>query len=261
MAKDNKKWYTVGQAALAALMDKGEDDSRFEQFLHWALEGARDFHIDQAREIKTVVKPMTAHKSITKPDDYVDWLKIGIKCGSTIKTFTHDTTINFNHDCEDGVKKENNECYDDLWSLDTVETQYLFHNFYSGGHSDGVDEPIYGLAYKHNGLGYFRDHIEAGEFQFRAVVPKNSEIILEYISDGWDPSKKTVINPLAFKLIKLYVHWQEREYNSRASYWEVERAEDNYWDEFNRVNWRTFPMTVEDFQEVMREAYVATPQN
>lgn len=257
MARDNKKWGTLIEAASAALMDIGETDARLEQFLHWAMEGARDWQIDMAKEIKTEKLKMTSHKSIILPDDYIDWVKVGIKCGDTVKTFVHDTTIATDFDCKEGEKLPNSECADrNVWDLDTDSIPYLFHN-YQGGISD---RPLYGLGFKDNGLGYFKEHRETGEIQFRSVVPKNSDILLEYISDGWNPEKETVVNPLAFKLIKLYVHWQNKLYNSNTPRSHVAEAERLYWDEFDRVSYRMLDLTIEDVQDVARQAFVATPQ-
>jgi hypothetical protein len=260
MAKDNKKWGTVKEAAYHALADLGETEARAEQFIHWALNGAKTFHIDQAKEVRTEILDLTAHKSIILPDSYVDWVKVGIKCGDTVKTFTHDTSIATHFDCVAGVKQENLPCYDevDLFELDTSSDTHLFHNILATDF--GVDIPVFGLAYKSNGLGYFTVHREVGEIQFRAIMPKNSKIYLEYISDGWDPNKETVINPLAFDLVVKYVHWQNKLFNVNAPRSHVAEMERLYWDEFDRVQYRLFDMTVEDVQEVFRQSFIATVQ-
>ncbi len=259
MAK-NKKWKKVSEAVFAALMDLGETDARFEQFLHWALEGAREWHNDLAKEVKTTSLSMTPHKSIVLPDDYVDWVKVGIKCGNVIKTFTHDHNISLEHDCEDGKKTANKDCENvNLWDLEVTGNSYLFHNYQ--GADNGVDTPIYGLAYKDNGLGYFTEHRNTGEIQFRSIVPSNSKIYLEYISDGWDPNEETLINPLAFQLIVKYIHWKNKLHNPNIPRSHVQEAKDEYWEEFSRVSWRMFDLTVEDVQEIAREAFVATVQN
>ena len=257
MARDNKKWGTILEAASSALFDIGETDARLDQFIHWGLEAAREWQIDMAKEIKTEILTMTPHKSILLPDDYVDWVKVGIKDGDTIKTFIHDNTMATTHDCVNGVKKENAPYSNvNLWDLDVDTTPYLFHNV----HGNGSDYPVYGYGYKDNGLGYFKVHRETGEIQFRGVVPKNSKIALEYISDGWDPNKETVVNPLAFMLIKRYIHWMNKLHNQNIPRSHVEEAERLYWNEFDKVSYRMLDLTIEDVQDVARQAFVATVQ-
>jgi len=260
MAKDNKSWYTVSEAAYDALDDIGETEARFDVFLKWALRAARSWHIDQAKEVKTKILKLTKHRSIVLPDDYVDWVKVGIKCGDTVKTFTHDTSIASHYDCVAGEKQENMPCYDDvnLFELDISSDKYLFHNILSTDY--GVDTPIFGLAYKSNGLGYFTVHREEGEIQFRAIMPRNSDIYLEYISNGWDPNKETVINPLAYDLIIQFIHWQNLRFNKTIARSHVKEARKEYWDEFDRVQYRLLDLTIEDVQEVAREAFIPTVQ-
>lgn len=253
MAIERDKWGTVLEAAQSALMDIGEDNSRIMQFVHWGLEGARDWHMDMSRSVKTKVLTMTDYKAIKTPSDYVDWVKVGVKCGGIIKTFTHDNNIALHHDIVDGKKIENKDCQDvDIWDLATTDTMVPFY---------GADEPIFGLAYKDNGLGYFNEHHEAGEIQFRTKIPKTAKIILEYVSDGWEPNKTTLLHPYAFKLITLYIHWMNLKHNKSNPRSHVQEAKNEYWDEFDRVSWRMFSITLEDVLEVQREAFVSGFQN
>jgi hypothetical protein len=250
MATGNNTYQTIDQCVNSALMDINEDQSRYEQFLHWALEAAKDWHMDQAKEVKTVELTMSETKTVDLPSDFVDWVKVGIKCGNVIKTFVHDEKLTFHHECIDGKVVPNEECSDvNLWDFDTSNIEYPFWNF------NGTNYPIMGLAYQSNGLGYFRYHRECNELQFRTVVPANAKIILEYISDGWDPTRKTLIHPYAAKLIKLYIHWMRLKYNTNVPRALAQEAKQEYWDEFDRVQYRMFDLTIEDILEVSRQSF------
>lgn len=259
MASDNdKKLNTVSQAAYSALMDIGEDESRYEQFLHWSIEGAQDWHMDMAKEIKTIECDLTPYKAIDFPDDYLDWTKIGIRCGDIIKTFVHDENISLEFDCIDGEKQANTEC-EPIDSLDVFPGWGYAYTNYSTLNGEDPGR-LYGVAAQDNGLGYFRIHREARQFQFRGLTPSTSTIYLEYLSTGWDPCKETYLNPYAFKLVKMYVNWMNLLHNHTKPRILSQEAERLYWNEFERVKYRMFELTLEDILEVSREAYVASPQ-
>lgn len=256
VAKETDKWGTVSQAVDSALMDLGEDHSRFEQFLHWGLEGARDWHMDQSRQVITKQVLMTPYKAIKYPKDYVDMVAIGIKSGDTVYTFTRDNAIALHHDCEDGELLPNTPNRDGEFDLDIVEDhQFLFHG------CNGMDRPIFGLMVKDNGLGYFKDHPKQKEIQLDSRLPLTTKIYLEYISDGWDPNKETLLHPYAFKQIKLYIHWMNLKYNRNVPRSHVKEAKDEYWDEFDRVVDRMANWNIEDIHEVIRESTVSTIDN
>lgn len=261
MARETDQYGTVMQAAKSALFDIGEDDSRLQQFLHWGLEGARDWRMDMNKSVKTKQLTMTDYKSIVLPKDCVDWSRVGIKSGNIIKTFTKDNNIALHFDTEDGERLINSNDPDmeanDIWELPVSADPVYFY---------GYDTPMYGLAYKDNGLGYYREHEESGEIQLRTNLPLSTKIYLEYISDGWDPNAQTLIKPTAFKMIKLYIHWMNLKYKRMAgakhvSANDVFEAKQEYWDEFDRVSWREFDLSLEDIQEAQRQAYMGSIQN
>ena len=256
VTKETDKWGTISQAVDSWLMDLGEDRSRFEQGLHWCLEGARDWHFDQARQVKTDMVKMTGYKAIKYPKDMVDWVKVGIKSGDRIYTFTRDNSIALHHDCEDGELIDNPPNQDSVFADPELlgEVGYFFYG-------NALELPLYGLAVKDNGLGYYSDHPEQKEIQLATNLPSSTKIYLEYISDGWDPNKETLLHPYAFKLIKLYAHWMNLKYNRSVPRSHVQEAKQEYWDEHDRVSWRMFPLTVEDVLEVSREAFMSSPQN
>ena len=260
MPTGNSKYKTLDSVVRGALDDMGYGMSRYAQFLRWGLKGLREWHSDIAKEVKTTVLPMDDTKKIDFPDDFVMWTKIGIKCGNVIKTFTNDEKMTFHNAVVEGQEVPNEECSDvNLWNLDTsVDDGYAFWNY------DGDQYPMFGFAYQKNNLGYFRVHWDEAEIQFRAVIPSNSEIILEYISDGWDPNVTTLLHPYAVELITLYIHWQHqkfRMYNRAGTQAALADARNEYEKEYERTADKMFELTVEDVLEVSREAFRQSPKS
>lgn len=248
-------------------MDLDEGLERYEQYLHWALEAHKDWHLDQAKEVKTVELDLTSYKAVILPDDYVDWTKIGIRCGNTILTFTHDENMPFAKDQdEDNIIDVDKNCLNfDVSNLSVVESSgtglnpfgYYYYNLLNAKGQDYGK--IYGLEAKDNYLGYFRINKEREEIQFRSSVTNLKTIYLEYIGNGYTPCGESFVNPYASKMIKLYVHWMRKEYSKTSASWEVVRAEKNYWQEFEKVQYRLFDLSVEDILETWRDSYTQLP--
>lgn len=263
MAKETDTHRTIIQIASSCLYDLSEDNSRLQQFVKWGIKGAKNWQMDLAHTVKTKLIIPTDYNAIKVPPDYIDWTKVGIKSGRIIKTFTRDNNIALHHDCEDGELIPNKEDEEhrlarDIFGLDTQD-QIPFYG------TDSI-EPIYGLAYKDNGLGYFTEHEEKREIQFRTNLPKGTKILLEYVGEIWSPSAQTLIHAKAINLIEDFIHWQNMKFKRLASPGAVPQSlvdnlEREYWDEFDRTSWRMFSLTLEDVLEVQREAFVPTFQN
>lgn len=255
-AKVNKKWGTVKEAAYNALYDLGETEHRLGQFIHWGLECAKDWHIDMAREIKPIETELNGYKAIDLPDDYLDWVVIGVRHGDLIRTFVNSKSIPLTYDCEDGEIQPNQPLNDDTL-IDTLPVDFLYGTFNQNWEDVGR---LFGLAHKDNGLGYFKEYREKNQIQFRTDMPAGTKIYLEYISDGWSPCSETYLHPYAMKLVKLYIHWQNLKYNKNVPRVMVQEAKIEYNQEFDRVSWRMFDLTIEDVLDVFRESYSLAPK-
>lgn len=243
---------TIDEVVKSSLMDIGAGMERYEQFKHWVLEGYRDFHFDMAQEVKTVVLPLTAWKSIELPDDYVDFVKIGIEVNKQIRVFTNDDRISLSLPDVDPADGYPDERVGTNTEPDLSNPRFLFYNYDSYGSDKGQ---LYGLAVKGNGQGEYKLNKERREIQFSIGLDSNTPIYLEYISDGITACEKTVVNVYAAKLLKLYAHWCRLKYSKSSNQAEIQRAENDYYREYRLVQSRLMPVRAEDVLEVMRDAY------
>lgn len=249
---------TLDSIIRSAIMDIGDTMARYEQFRHWCIEGFRDFHFDMAAEVKTVQLPLTPWKAIELPVDYIDWAILGVVINNQIQCFTNDERISlFREDAdEDGetdalVAPVEHPVGDVL-----TDRLWLWNNVNNNGEYTGQ---MFGLTVKDNGTGYYRVNKERNEIQFSPNIDGNTKIYLEYISDGFDPTVKTVVNIYAAKLIKLYIHWQRTKYSTSATVMAKREAKDDYFAEYGKVQNRLNPITVADVLECARDAYRLTP--
>ena len=250
----NKKagFVSIHEVVMSALMDIGAGMERYEQHKHWVLEGYKDFHFDLAQEIKTKVLPLTAWKAIELPQDYIDFVKIGIEVNKQIRVFTNDERISLNLPDFDPADGYPDELVGSSVNPDVSSERYLFYNFDRYGSDTGQ---LYGLAVKGNGQGEYRVNKERWEIQFGINLDKDTPIYLEYIRDGITACEKTVVNVYAAKLLKLYAHWMRTKYSKSSNQAEIQRAENDYYREYRMVQSRLMPVKAEDVLEVMRDAY------
>ncbi len=264
---DTKKavYDTINNVVKGVCLDLLEGEERYEQYLHWALKAHRDWHMDQAKEVKTVICQLNSYKAIDWPVDYIDWTKVGIKCGNQILTFVNDDFMSFPIDSDaDLVPDEDAECIDVTDTADVLGSSIAGQGYYYYNtlNEKGQDlGKLWGLTAKDNFLGYFRVNTERQQIQFRSRFTGLTEIYLEHISSGYNPCEETLVHPYAAQLISLFIHWQRVKFKRPYIRGEVNDAKLNYWEEFERVNGRQFDLTVEDILDVSRSGYSLIPKN
>lgn len=243
---------TLDSIVRSALMDIGAGLERYEQFKHWAIEGFRQFHFDLAGEVKTAKLTLTAWKAIELPEDYVDWVMIGVEVDNKIRVFLHDDRIPIHREDEDS----DGEIDELVSTVDTNTQESVPYWFWNNRNFQGQETgQLYGLTVKDNGTGYFKMNPQRREIQFSPTVDSDTEIYLEYITDGFNPTSQTMVNIYAAKLVKLYIHWMRHEFAKSSNGMEKQRAKDMYDKELFKVQNRLQKITVEDVLEAARDGY------
>ena len=257
---------TIDQITRGICHELGEGVERYEQYLHWALKAHGDWHMDQAREVKTVICELNSYKAIAWPVDYVDWTKVGIKCNNQILTFVNDDFMSFPMDKDaDNVPDVDPECVEITDETDITTNGWAINGqgyyYYNLFNEKGQDQgKLWGLTAKDNYMGYFRVNSEREEIQFRSRFTNLTQVYLEYISDGYEPCKETLVHPYAASLIAYFVHWQRLKHTKPYIRGQVNDAKGDYWEEHDRVNGRQFNLTVEDILDAHRDGYYLIPR-
>ncbi len=260
---------TIDEIVRTALIADGEQSlHKYPAYLLFGLEALKDFYTDHAQDVKTVQLDMSALKQVYLPLDFVDWVKVGIVCGNRIKVMgTNDNMpiLTQTDNCGNLKNYDNcgcgvNDFPDDLGS---------FGGFYFWGYPGSfINEygemigGVYGLGGGYTDVGYFRLITNQGKqafLQFDTHV-RTTKVYVEYISNGMDPKKETLVNSLAAKAIRFYIHWQvECSKNSPAS-GKAQGWENQYYNELTRVVKRTWNFTPRDILELTRQHYGQAPK-
>lgn len=256
---------TLDSIVRGYLMDIGAGLERYEQGLHWGLTAYKKFRMDISQEVKTVELDMTDWKAIQWPADYTDWVMIGVRVNGMVRCFTNDESIALYFDDADTDGFPDVQTVTDPFTLDPtqldptnpfVPQQLYFWGLTSRGEDSGQ---LYGLTVKGNGTGYYKINKERQEIQFSPTLAAGTKIYLEYISDGYDPTKKTMVHAYAEDAIRLYMHWQRMKFSKSYGLGEMREAKEDYYVELKRTATRLNPITVSDVLECARDAYKLTP--
>ena len=215
--------------------------------LRHLLDFLRKVSLNHAVFDKTVVLRLDEKKAVAWPQDYVTWNKIGWQKGDRIIAFQKDNTINLHHSlCEDEISATENDPYDinTPWPYNNTETPVTFDNYF---YQNGIGYlQAYGTGF--SGIGYFKPNEQAREFQFSSDVPQDFEIYLEYKTNGFSPTTRSVVPEVFAKLGEDYIHWQMAVYDKRlgAASPETMARELNYKNEYNEVLKQLNPISVDD---------------
>jgi hypothetical protein len=224
---------------------------RFNQFLKFAIDGARMFQFDFLHEVKSVEIEMEPWKQICFPGDMVDWHKIGFRYGDGVLVFVNDPTV---PKIYDGDPCDPQPHPAPVTDGTTVEEAVLNDSYFQGDHYYGAEAGV-------NYAGYFDIDERKRVFNFKRTVASQTKIYLEYITDGINYSGQTVIHPYAFRALQLYIHWQRKEYDDRFGLGDRERAQRIFEREFDDAMVRNLNMSIEDVHDALLKGFKQTVKN
>lgn len=243
---------TLSTVVWGVLQDIEAGAERFNQFLKYAVDGARAFNFDVIHDIHSDEFEMLPWKQICFPSNMVDWTKIGFRSGDRVIVFVQDTSLPkvFDKiDCEPQAHKVPN-----LEDVETVEDIVYVAGWTAGDH-------YYGRRANINHAGYFDVDNRNRVFNFKRTVGNLQKVYLEWITDGINYSGQTLVHPYANRALELYIHWQRKEYDDRYSAGEAERAKILYEKEFDKVVVRNLNLSIEDIHYALRSGYGQTVKN
>jgi hypothetical protein len=249
---------TISDIVFEVIADLGESGTHyFDRYLNYALRGAQEWHFDSAQEVKTVVIPMNGYNAIDFPEDYVDWVKVGIQSGDKIKTFgANDQSIALYHG-------ETDECGNP--ELNSVNTEcsngyggYYFTNVINS-HGEHMGK-MFGYGGGKNCLGSWKVNKERRQIQFDSTVTRTN-VYFEYISNGFNPCGETVINQYGRNMLRIYIHWQRSIFKNGAASGESQKWEELFEREQRLARARVFDLSINEILELTRQNYKLSTKN
>lgn len=201
------------------------------------------WHLDT---IEVVYLRMSAAKTVDLPNDYVDYVKIGIPINGKLKILTHKENILLPRTFADGAPVGNAD--DESGSSGAIFfTDHFREKQFVAG--------MYGLT---GGLdnAYYRIDRESRQIVFSGTI-ENGEVVLEYVSSGIKLSGQTNIPREAVPALQTYVWWQMAEFDRKIPANETERRKQNYLEEESKLDTFQSMFTKEEYQ---RHVWKSTKQ-
>lgn len=231
-----------------ALADKGYTSLHlYPKYLMYALRMLRKLNIDYSEDIKTVKLPISKRKTVSYPDDYIAYNKIGVKIGDRMRYFTRDNTITSHTDnkytANDAFYKEANN-----------ETNSVrFFNYFpdSGSNGSSYYDYIDIRGYAHNGIGYFTTVDNCKEFQLSSEITAK-EVLLEYIATNYNPDSETYVPIIAQDVFREYIHWQSEYHKPNSPYNKIKMAEEEFWREKGNYKMRLSDLSYQGLLDAKR---------
>lgn len=253
----NQGYITLDEVVTSWLARKKQPMHRYAHALSYAIDGLKELNFDVLAEIKTVVLPIdSATKSVNFPADYSNYTKVGVCVNGNLITLGLNPYM-----CTEAM-------YDDCGNLDTFvggnlkglqynvsegEPEwggYWFYNYEGGamfGHGGGFS--------RH---GYYKEDREHRRFLFNSDI-RASEIVLEYVTNGYRPGETTLIWEQAKDALIAWIEWIDCRYDAKtAQYAELKKRE--FALARRNLGLRKTSITPEEFVQMNRRNYKMTPK-
>jgi len=229
-----------------------------------ALRGVRELGFDSLRSIRSLKLPVSSNNTVTLPDDYVDWSKVGsVGTDGLVYVLGENKNLNIsqkystiggnNYDSNgDGLlEREDDKTSTGDNALSTEDI--VFRNYYNNMEV--------GALYGYGG-GHFHGEFRVNLDQNRIEIKSNSsisEVVVEYIADEARSSNPRV-HVYAEEAIRCFIYYKIIERKSSVPANEKARARAEYYNERRKANARMKSFTKEEALKTIRKNYKQAPK-
>lgn len=230
---------------------------RYQTYLQYAIRGFRELNINGASVAKIKHLPMLPNKAVNLPTDYVKYTKIGICVNGRVVTLGLDESLCLN--------ESYSECGDPLEvameNVDNPDYSYFSfgYPFASHYHNNQFVDGYFGMGGGFNSRGYYRINTEMNQIQFASVVP-DTEIVLEYISDGINPDGSASVPVEATEYLIAFIHWKRVENKQSSTEAEIERKRRDTMIAWKNLKHFMTSFTVSEYLDSFRAGVFQTPK-
>ena len=228
---DNRKYLKIGSIVDQFLIDNDLPDKFFAKGLSWALWGLRELHLDVFQDVKTCLLPVTDRKTVIAPADYVDWTKVAVKYGQYVVTLSLNDKLSRLERSVDDVTYMNPFGKPNGIDIESYSGYYMFNHAGSAVLSYGSGLPSKGTF-----------NVVKRDSCYELILDYDlacNEIYLEYITDGFDPCKETVLNPYFADYVLKYIEFKyEEKSNPSRNESSIYRKGRSLWDAEQKVRGR-----------------------
>lgn len=247
---------------IAQFLDSADQSShQFRRLYNIGVRGCREFNLDITGQFKTVLLPVNPNKTVTLPQDYLTYSKMGIvnERGEII-TFTKNEQLSQYHAIYT-QQVERNEGVPELTTIGNyvapLPYPYLYSNYWNGGTSYN----LFGLNSGTANITEFDIDEGAGVILLNQHT-RYEEMLLEYLSDGYDGlADDYEIDVRAEEAFICYLRWkQATDLIKKFSASQVREYKNEYYRERKLAKMRINKAFVSEFTHKKRSLTKLVPK-
>ena len=211
-----------------ALMEMGEDTlAKYPRALSYALSYYRKWHKEKARNYKYLISAPDELERVVLPDDYVDWVRIGVISGNRIiPAQENKTSIGVRPTQADGTP-EGYPATNDARTLGGVTAGVYTSSAHSGLYGPNFNawgENTGGVSGKagNKPILNFTYLKEENAIQFNTGLAYN-EVYIEYLANPFEIGQETLIHYYGIDPMKSYIWYMFAFHNKTSTEMEVDR--------------------------------------
>lgn len=230
-----------------------------------ALRGLRELGFDMLKVVRSLKMPVEANNTVTLPDDYIDWTKIGVVgANGVIQVLGENKNINYSqvysssngsyYDSDgDGLyEREDSKGASDNSNLSSEASLFFSNYMYNG-----TLGRLYGV-----GGGHYKGQFRINLDQNRIEIMSNDsfgEVVIEYIADE-ARSANPRVHIYAEEALRSYIYYKLVERKSSVPANEKMRARQEYYNDRRIANARMKSFTKEEALRTIRKNYKQAPK-
>lgn len=247
---------------IAQFLDSADQSShQFRRLYNIGVRGCREFNLDITGQFKTVLLPVNPNKTVTLPQDYLTYSKMGIvnERGEII-TFTKNEQLSQYHAIYT-QQVERNEGVPELTTIGNyvapLPYPYLYSNYWNGGTSYN----LFGLNSGTANITEFDIDEGAGVILLNQHT-RYEEMLLEYLSDGYDElADDYKIDVRAEEAFICYLRWkQATDLIKKFSASQIREYKNEYYRERKLAKMRINKALVSEFTKTKRSLTKLVPK-
>lgn len=238
-----------------------------------ALRGVRDMGFDMLKVVRSLKLPInSATDSVTLPDDYVDWTKVGVVgTDGLVYVLGENKNINYSQKYSTVNDLNYDQDGDGLYEREDSKTStaggspvadsgitdgmnsYIFRNYI---HGDDAGR-LYGIG-GGKYYGEFRVNLDQNRIELK-TNSNLSELVIEYVADE-ARSANPRVHVYAEEALRAYIYYRIIERKSSVPANEKARARAEYYNERRRANSRMKSFTKEEALKTIRKNFKQAPK-
>jgi len=229
-------------------------EHQFMRLWNIGVMGARSFNLDISGRFKTVLLDVAANKTADLPTDYLTLSKLGVlNANGEVIPFRQNTALNALH-AEYTDQLDNRNTYPAIDPINALTSPtrfpFIWLNFTVSG-SEGYH--LFGLGSGTGTVGEYKIDEECRTIFLSSDWPY-SQIVLEYLSDGYDSEcDDFVIDVKAEEAMMSYIRWKNAQDNRKKySTGDVQYYKREFYNQKRLAKMRLNPVNISDMQAVFR---------